>query len=149
MTGVISPTLREQVAARSRNACAYCQTQERLIGSSLTIDHIVPRVLGGTTESDNLCLACWECNMTKGVRTKGTDPLSNETVPLFHPNREKWGEHFHWSEDGLHIIGATPTGRATVQLLRLNRKKLVAARRFWLEIGHHPPPDQTTKRLND
>ena len=112
--------------------------QERLIGASLTIDHIIPRSLGGETTLENLCLACWDCNMIKSIRTQGTDPESGEIVSMFHPNRQNWPDHFRWSDDSLQIMGISPTGRATVHLLRLNRSKLRTARRFWLEIGHHP-----------
>ena len=39
------------------------------------------------------------------------DPETGETVPLFHPVRQRWGEHFRWSEDGCRILGQTPEGR--------------------------------------
>ena len=58
----ISAKLRQQVAEQSRDMCCYCQSQQRLIGISLTVEHIIPESLGGTTTLDNLCLACWDCN---------------------------------------------------------------------------------------
>lgn len=45
-------------------ACGYCGK----IGVALTLDHIVPRSRGGTDEPDNLILACWSCNSSKGNR---------------------------------------------------------------------------------
>jgi hypothetical protein len=46
------------------------------------------------------------------------DPLSGELVPLFHPRRDQWAEHFLFR--GLSIMGITPIGRATVRVLAMN-----------------------------
>lgn len=64
----ISAKLRQQVAEQSRYMCCYCQSQQRLIGINLTVEHIIPESLGGSTTIDNLCLACWDCNLIKGSR---------------------------------------------------------------------------------
>lgn len=40
-----------------------------------TIDHIVPRSLGGTNELANLQLAHWRCNRAKGNRSLGMEQL--------------------------------------------------------------------------
>lgn len=37
--------------------------------------------------------------------------------------------------------GLTPTGRATVVALHLNRATLVRARQAWSHVGWHPPRD--------
>ena len=50
-----------------------------------------------------------------------------------------WGDHFAWSADGLHVIGLTPSGRATVRLLRLNRPGLLALRQMLISAGRYPP----------
>jgi len=39
----------------------------------------------------------------------------------------------------IYIIGVTPTGRATVAALRLNRPGLVNMRQVLYGIGKHPP----------
>jgi hypothetical protein len=59
-------------------------------------------------------------------------------VHLFNPRRQAWTAHFDWSEDLLEIIGLTPTGRATVAKLRLNREKARIIRSLLLDFGHHP-----------
>jgi hypothetical protein len=130
---------RQQVAERSGYRCNYCQSQQRLMGVSLTIDHIMPQSLGGETELDNLCQACWDCNLIKGDRTTGIDLQTGMPVRLFNPNQQKWLDHFRWSEDGAHVIGVTPVGQATVIALKLNRPQLVEARRYWVKAGWHPP----------
>jgi hypothetical protein len=135
----IPAALQQQVAERSRYCCGYCQSQQRLMGISLTIDHIVPQTLGGQTELDNMCLACWDCNLIKGDRTTAVEPVTGKSIRLFHPNQQRWLDHFNWSKDGLHIIGITPIGQATVIALKLNRPQLVEARRYWTVTGRHPP----------
>ncbi len=136
-----SPSQRQAVAERSRYQCSYCQTQEEIVGMQFTIDHIIPESLGGTHELDNLCLACWDCNLIKQSRIAAMDPESGETVPLFHPIQQEWHEHFRWVDGGKHIEGQTAIGRATVNLLRLNRPLLVRSRERWIKAGWHPPTD--------
>jgi len=54
----IAVALRRQVADRARHCCEYCGAQARYSSDTLTIDHIVPRALGGSSEETNLALAC-------------------------------------------------------------------------------------------
>ena len=61
-------------------------------------------------------------------------------VRLFDPRRQVWADHFRWSEAGDEIVGLTPTGRATVAVLQLNRPVRMIARRAWVSVGWHPPP---------
>ena len=57
------------------------------------------------------------------------------TVPLFHPRRQRWQDHFEWSKDGEQVIGRTAVGRSTIIALQLNRELVVNARRLWLSAG--------------
>ena len=75
---------------RCGNCCAYCHTAEDLTIVVFEFEHIVPRVLGGETILDNLCLACPTCNRFKADRTAAPDPATGEGVPLFHPQRDGW-----------------------------------------------------------
>ena len=56
----------------------------------------------------------------KGTQTDALDPETGQRVPLFDPRRQRWSEHFAWSEDGTRVLGQTPCGRATVLALQLN-----------------------------
>lgn len=131
----IPPTLRQAVAERSCYHCSYCLTSERIVGALFTVDHIIPESLGGATVLDNLCLACWSCNLIKHDRIAALDSETGVMVRLFHPNNQKWPEHFTWQAEGLLIVGLTPTGRVTVSALKLNRAPLVNARRLWIQAG--------------
>ncbi len=67
--------------------------------------------------------------------------MSGNLVPLYHPRHQQWADHFGWNEDFTLAIGLTPTGRATVERLQLNREGVVNLRRVLRTIGQHPPID--------
>jgi hypothetical protein len=107
------------------------------------LDHILPRSAGGATEFENLCLSCPFCNQFKRKRWRATDPETGRPVRLFNPRRDRWSEHFQWSQDGIQIIGLTARGRATVAALQMNNPIALTARRFWVASGIHPPEQQS------
>lgn len=59
-------------------SCAYCGRQ--LTRHTLTIDHIMPRSLGGPFWLENTCIACNQCNFHKG--TKHPDRFVEPTETL-------------------------------------------------------------------
>lgn len=67
------------------------------------------------------------------------DPVDGEKVPLFHPRCDRWSDHFAWNADYTLMVGLTPTGRATIEKLQLNRIGVVNLRRVMLIAGLHPP----------
>ena len=138
----VSKALREQVRAAARYRCGYCQTAEAIVGTPMEVDHIIPELLGGLTEEENLWLACSLCNQHKGSRIAAPDPLTGERVHLFDPRRQDWRQHFAWSTEQDHIVARTAIGRATLVALNLNRSSLVSARRAWTAVGWHPPGDE-------
>ncbi len=79
------------------------------------------------------------CNSFKGARINAIDPLTQQLAPLFNPRQQTWEEHFSWSADYCEIVGQTPTGRASVQALKLNRKGIVNLRLILAQVGEHPP----------
>lgn len=133
--------LRQQVAQQSRHRCGYCLTPEELAGYAMEVDHILPEAEGGETVEENLWLGCRRCNGSKGARTHVEDPFTHRQVPLFNPRTQDWSHHFEWDADGTRIVGKTPTGRATVNALRMNDPLIVKARRHWVNWGYWPPED--------
>ncbi|MBC8330619.1 MAG: HNH endonuclease [Anaerolineae bacterium] len=131
--------LRERLLAADNRHCAYCTTTEANTGQPMTVDHITPQAQGGETAFDNLCFACRRCNEYKGSAIHAEDPLTGETVPLFHPRQQSWGDHFQWDESGTMLIGLTSIGRATVVALNMNNPLIVDVRRRWVSVGWHPP----------
>ncbi len=131
-----------RVHAAAKNRCGYCLSPQHLVLARLEIEHIVPLSRGGTNEEPNLWLSCPLCNRYKGDRTSATDPESGDEAPLFNPRRQRWADHFRWSEDGLRIIGLTPLGRATVAALHLaDDPDALTVRSYWIQAGWHPPTD--------
>lgn len=137
----IPKALRRRVAERGRYRCEYCLTQEEVTGNEMDVDHILPEALGGPTTAENLCLACTKCNEYKGDQVIANDPLTGELVPLFNPRQQHWNDHFAWAPEGDTVQGLTPTGRSTVEALKLNRERLVRARGKWVQVGWHPPKE--------
>lgn len=139
--GRVSAALKRAVAGRARGCCEYCRSQARLATHPFSIEHIVPRNRGGEASLDNLALACQGCNNHKYDKITGRDPASGQAVPLYHPRRDHWRDHFVWSVEFLSIVGLTPIGRATVEALQLNRSGVVNLRRILYSLGEHPPAD--------
>lgn len=138
-TSYIPDALRDQVRRRANYRCEYCQTPEWLIGAEHEVDHIMPRSQGGATDADNLCSACSPCNGNKRTNVSGIDLQTGERVALFHPRQQRWQDHFMWSPDGTQIVGLTPYGRATIEVLKLNHPLILVARSVWVSTGLHPP----------
>jgi hypothetical protein len=133
--------VRRRVRARAGDRCGYCLSPQRYVLGRLEIEHIVPTARGGSDDEDNLWLSCRLCNNFKGAQGDGLDPDTGQRVPLFNPRRQRWSEHFRWSEDGTQVLGRTPCGRATVIALQLNNVIAVLVRREWVSVGWHPPRD--------
>lgn len=126
------------VEARAQWRCEYCLSPAAFSPQTFNVDHVTSVKCGGKTVLDNLALACG-CNGYKGHRIRARDPKTKRIVPLFNPRRQKWLDHFAWSDDFLRIVGVTATGRATVEALRLNRPELINLRYLLLASGEHPP----------
>ena len=56
---------KRTVLARDGYTCQYCGVQTR----DLTLDHVLPKTLGGETIWTNVVAACRRCNGAKGGRT--------------------------------------------------------------------------------
>lgn len=133
----ISERLRKQVEDRAGGCCEYCQTDRKLL-IHVEIDHIIPLKADGPTTLENLCFTCHACNNAKQDFRTGVDPETGEEIPLFNPRLHNWDDHFTWSDDKLSLVGLTPTGRATIIRLQMNREDIVVTRRLWIRAGYHP-----------
>lgn len=130
---------REFIAERARDRCEYCQSPAEFATQTFSIEHIIPVSCGGETELDNLALACPGCNGHKYNKTQAPDSVDGKLVLLYNPRKQKWQDHFKWNDDFTHVIGLTPTGRATISTLRMNRLGVVNIRSALFAIGAHPP----------
>jgi 5-methylcytosine-specific restriction endonuclease McrA len=134
----VTPAQRRAVHARAGGRCEYCHTPDGFVPGSFAVEHILPRAKGGRTRMQNLALSCPACNGHKYNKTEGVDALNRAPVRLFNPRRQRWDDHFAWSDDFTFIVGLTPTGRATVDTLQMNQHKMVNLRRLLTLAGLHP-----------
>ncbi|MBD1903061.1 HNH endonuclease [Trichocoleus sp. DQ-A3] len=135
----ISEVVRQQVRQRASSLCEYCHASEQWQYVQFTVDHVIPIAQGGVDTIENLALACFHCNRRKADKITAIDPQFDAQVLLFNPRQDIWKEHFIWSGDVLSIVGITPTGRATVVALGLNREWVINIRAADRAIGRHPP----------
>jgi HNH endonuclease len=118
--------LRRPVIGKAANRCEYCLRSQVGQEATFHFDHIIPESQGGETKEANLALACVSCSLRKAARQSGLDSETGKRVPLFHPRRDVWTQHFRW--DGVEIQGITVKGRATVRIMRLNRPSILLIR---------------------
>lgn len=133
--------LRAYILAKAKHRCGYCLAPEVCLYQTLRIDHVIPLSEGGSSDEDNLWASCDSCNGHKSNKTKGIDPQTNSLVDLFNPITQIWSEHFAFGEDKATIIGITPTGRATVAVLKMNEDHMLIVRRDWITLKKYPPED--------
>ena len=112
------PWLRDEFMFR----CVYCLWRERWEADGdhgFCVDHVQPRSTSAAQrlDYDNLVYACHTCNATR------------RDVPLpMDPSNDPPGHHLQILGDE-RIEGTSQAGATVVELCRLNRPLLVAARR--------------------
>jgi len=137
----IPAELRRLVRERAAESCEYCLIPESVTLATHAIDHIVAEKHGGLTVADNLALSCTICSAHKGSDLTSVDPDTGTIVPLFHPRRDRWSDHFFL---GGRFEPRTDIGRATVRLLQLNSPHRIEERRLLVAAGviRFPSPSQ-------
>jgi 5-methylcytosine-specific restriction endonuclease McrA len=124
---MINRQVRTQIRERAHDACEYCHLhQDDSPWAALHVEHIIPKVHGGTDALENLALACIDCNLHKGTNLTGIDPQTSRLTELFHPRRQNWDEHFELQ--GVYLVGKSATGRTTIRVLEMNSDDQVALR---------------------
>jgi len=101
---------RRNIFARDKNKCQYCG--KRFPTCELSLDHVIPRSMGGKSNWENIVCACAACNVKKGGRTpkqagmkliqKPVRPKHNPLVHvhLGHQRYRSWKQfidHAYWS----------------------------------------------------
>lgn len=102
---------------QSTNRCRDAKGKGHKI-TELTLDHVVPRSLGGKSNWKNVCTSCKECNSTKGNDAKIVPKkmphkptyyeilAKRKTLPLYI-REEEWKFYIDWPEDLIHVIPFT------------------------------------------
>lgn len=110
---------------------------QSLQGATFHIEHVIPRVRGGSNKLDNLALACPSCNLHKSDRVSFALDQDSAAVALFHPRIDRWSDHLEW--DDYQIVSRTEIGKATIGLLDLNHERRIKIRQAEQMIGLFPP----------
>lgn len=92
--------VRLQVLERDHHVCHYCG------GHATTVDHVVPRIRGGSNKPENLVAACESCNYSKGARQQPAPARVRVTRAGWYspfgggPCSQQWLPDFVWVEEG-------------------------------------------------
>ena len=124
---------RQLVKERARRRCEYCHLPQECDVQPFQLDHIRAQKHSGATSPANLAWSCLPCNTFKGPNVAGYDPESTSLQPLFNPRQDVWSEHFAWN--GPKLLGLTPVGRTTIDVLRINQPERVEHRRLLIAGG--------------
>lgn len=65
--------IKKQIDEQGYNYCEYCgraplQKYNDTKRNFLTVDHIIPKAIGGDNDIENLRIACIDCNRIKGSK---------------------------------------------------------------------------------
>jgi hypothetical protein len=130
----VNRDLVRRVWSRAAGRCEYCRIPQFAFPLPFQIDHILAEKHGGETVDGNLALACPHCNRFKGPNIAGLDPATGELTRLFDPRRDAWEDHFQLH--GPSVVGSTPIGRTTVDVLAMNADVLLLVRVELLAEGY-------------
>jgi hypothetical protein len=129
----VNRELARAVRERAAERCEYCRIPQFALPLPFQIEHIIAEQHGGETILENLALACPHCNRYKGPNIAGVDPDSGQLVRLFHPRTDHWSEYFQFEAE--RIVGKTPVGKVSVQVLAINAVEPLRFRLELLRIG--------------
>jgi 5-methylcytosine-specific restriction endonuclease McrA len=124
--------VREYLLDKWERKCAYCA----VTNVPLQVEHIVPRVRGGTNRVSNLTLACEPCNLSKGTRTASEfghpNIQSRANAPLKDAaavNATRWALY-----RALAVLGL-PIETGSGGLTKYNRSRRSLVKRHWTDAA--------------
>jgi 5-methylcytosine-specific restriction endonuclease McrA len=93
---------KREILRRDNFVCQYCGQHT----TTLTIDHIVPRHLGGRHMWENLVTACSSCNHRKGGRTLDQAHMELLHLPAEPPSSATYifARHLHENDEWIPFI---------------------------------------------
>lgn len=130
--------IREYLLNKWDRKCAYCGVEN----IPLQVEHIKPKVKGGTNRISNLCIACEKCNIKKGVQdiekflAKKPELLKKIQCQAKRPlkdaaavNSTRWALLNVLKETGLPVF--TGSGGLT----KFNRTRLQLPKTHWIDAA--------------
>ena len=93
---------KREILRRDGYTCQYCGQR----GSNMTIDHVIPRHMGGKHTWENMATACPACNHRKGGRTLEQAQLRLLSTPGEPPSSARYifARHLKDNSDWLPFV---------------------------------------------
>ena len=88
---------KKQIIKRDKCICQYCS--KKIPVTQITIDHVIPRALGGNNTYYNCVVCCKDCNVKKGSKTleqSGMKLIRKPVHPTFSPSYKVIVPQEHW-----------------------------------------------------
>lgn len=95
---------RKSVFKRDCFSCQYCGIF--LTYDNITLDHVLPKKLGGINSFLNCVAACQKCNLYKGDKTLDESGMRLLNQPFVPRNKFYYGtlKHLKWHHEWNHFI---------------------------------------------
>ena len=136
MSNRVNSETRRIVASRANFVCEYCLIAEEDAYFKFQVEHIISRKHSGSSELENLALACVFCNRYKGSDIASLTPETNKLIRFYNPRVDRWNEHFRLN--GVVIEPLTDIGEATVRILQMNHNDQILERQVLSRRGRYP-----------
>ena len=135
MSNRINSEIRQIVTTRANSVCEYCLIAEADAYFKFQVEHIVSRKHGGSSDLENLALACVFCNRYKGSDIASLAPETGELIRFYNPRIDRWREHFRL--DAVVIEPLTNIGEATIRILQMNHADQISERQVLMRRGRY------------
>ncbi len=136
MSNRVNSETRRIVASRANFVCEYCLIAEEDAYFKFQVEHIISRKHSGSSELENLALACVFCNRYKGSDIASLTPETNELIRFYNPRVDRWSNHFRLN--GVVIEPLTDIGEATVRILQMNHDDQILERQVLSRRARYP-----------
>ena len=132
----VSSELRRKVRDRANLICEYCLLAEEDSYYGHQIEHIVSLKHGGSSDLDNLALACIFCNRNKGTDLGSIVTGTSNLVRFYNPRTDIWAEHFRL--EGVMIKPLTEIAVVTARIFQFNNEDRKLEREILIRLNRFP-----------
>ena len=136
MSSYISPAIRKLIVGRANNVCEYCLIGEEDSYFRHQVEHIISLKHGGSSDLENLALACVFCNRNKGSDVAAVVPGTRRAILFYNPRTDRWPDNF-WVKEVV-IEALTECAEATIRILQMNHADQILEREILNRRGNYP-----------
>lgn len=99
----VTKRLRYEILKRDNHACRYCGAAAPEV--KLTVDHVVPKALGGSDDPSNLVASCGPCNSGKSSSSPDAPLVDDVAADALRWSRARTSAIDSWRDKRLDLIG--------------------------------------------